>query len=165
MRRLLFALGLVAMSSSAWALDNFELRWMNNVEDTNAIWKSADHQNSVIVVEAYFKDCPYCNDNAPNVDELAATYQTNPLVQVIDVGRDCRESDYATWISRHHPNHPVLNDCNTQVLGPLGISGYPTTVILDCHLHEVYRTSGEWGSSTAAAIRNKINQLLQTNCQ
>src|SRR5687768_8899726 len=73
------------------ALEPFELTWMNH-EDPTTIYRSADYPQAVFVLEAYFKNCPYCNDNAPLVDRLKEHYADNPNVQILDIGRDCRGS-------------------------------------------------------------------------
>jgi hypothetical protein len=145
-------------------IEHFELPWMNNVV-ANTLWKSADYTGAIYVVEAYFKNCPYCNDNAPLVNQLATAYSMQERVKVLDVGRDTRAGDYQAWIAMHSPNHPVLNDGGMKVLGPLRISGYPTTVVLDCNMREVFRTVGGWDSGDAAAVRRAIDAQLQVNCQ
>jgi peroxiredoxin len=145
------------------AISPFQLEWMNH-ETTGTIYSSANYPSSVFVIEAYFKNCPYCNDNAPNIDALRDHYADNDLVQVLDVGRDCRVADYHAWIERHHPNHPVLRDCSQQVLGQLGVRGYPTTYILDCNLNVVARYVGAWDGSTMADVKRQVNQLLDRGC-
>lgn len=166
MRLLISALlvTLYANVAQAAAIQPFELRWMNH-EDRTMTYKSSDHPNGVFVLEAYFLNCPYCNDNAPAVDSVAEAYANEPRVQVLDISRDCREADYSEWIRRHNPNHPVLNDCAKKVIGPLGTRGYPSTYVMDCKGNIVYSTAGAWNSSTKAKIRAKVDELLATDCQ
>lgn len=164
--RLIFSALLVTLFASAAhaaPVLPFELRWMNH-EDRTTTYKSSDHPNGIFVLETYFLNCPYCNDNAPAVDALVEEYAEQPRVQVLDVSRDCRESDYNTWINRHKPNHPVLNDCSKKVIGPLQVSGYPSTYVVDCKGNIVYRTAGAWNSNTKRAIRAKIDALLLEDC-
>lgn len=145
-------------------LGDFQLQWMNNESDPNVNYKTADHPNGIFIIEAYYRACYYCNQNAPAVNDLAGEYAANARVQVLDVSRDCRAGDYASWIETHSPNHPVLNDCKMQVLGPLGARAYPTTYVLDCNKNVVWSHMGTWDAATNKALRAKINELLKTEC-
>ena len=152
MRVLLLAFAMM-FSASAFAGVDFELKVMNG----SGTFNSKDHPKGVFAIEAYFLTCPYCNYNAENVDDLATAFADNKDVHVLDVGYDCRESQYGGWVSKHSPNHLVLNDCGGQkLLRRLGVSSYPTFIILDCNGNEVYRTGGVWSSSKRAQIKAKI---------
>ncbi len=163
MKRLLASVFLFAMSSAAHGVDAFELGWVNHgVAETN--YKSTDHPDGIFLVETYFLGCPYCNDNAPNVNAMATEYAGEPRVQVLDVSRDCRASDYTTWISRHKPNHPVLNDCGRKLISQLNTRYYPSAYILDCQGRVVFEHVGVWNTSVKAQIRNTIDGLLAQSC-
>lgn len=135
----------------------FELPQMNG---EGGMFESQEHM--VYVIEAYFLDCPYCNDNAPAVNELASSFANEPRVLVLDVGRDKGDSQYAEWIRRHEPNHPVLKDSSQSLLRRIGVQGYPTTVVVSCSGEIEFRTSGEWSNSTqrklSAAIQKAVDQ-------
>lgn len=141
----------------------FSLPWMN-AANSPATYSSADHADGVFVVENYFLGCPYCNDNASNVNDLAGKYLNQPRVQVLDVGVDTDDSDYAEWISDHTPNHPVLNDGNMTLTGQLGTSGYPSTYVIDCKGNVVYSHSGEWDSGDESKIAQAIDAQLALPC-
>lgn len=164
MKQLLLALICALFASTAFGVDTFELPWVNNAV-TDLKYKSADHPNGVFVVEAYFLGCPYCNDNAPNVNALADKYRKEPRVQVLDVSRDCRASDYRTWISRHKPNHPVLNDCSKKLIGQLGTRYYPSVYVIDCHGDVVYDHVGVWNGEVKREIDQVISGLLRETCE
>jgi hypothetical protein len=147
------------------AVPEFSLRWMNHPTDTQTLWKSADFNDAVYVIEAYFDNCPYCHDNAPLINDLSGDFATDsPQVKFLDVSRDCSESEYRQWIASEQPNHPVLNDCDQAVLGPLHIGGYPTTVILDCKLNPVFRHEGSMNSSELRELREAIDAQVAANC-
>lgn len=152
------------LASTAFGVEKFELPWVNNAV-TDLKYKSDDHPNGIFVVETYFLGCPYCNDNAPNVNELAEKYSHEDRVQVLDVSRDCRPSDYRTWIARHEPNHPVLNDCSKKLIGQLGTRYYPSVYVIDCHGDVVYDHVGVWSGSVKRNIASTIDGLLQETCQ
>lgn len=141
----------------------FNLPWMNSAK-AGTTFSSVDHPAGIFVVEAYFLNCPYCNTNAPNVDELVDKYANEPRVHVLDVGVDRSDSDYQSWISKHRPNHPVLKDSTRKLIGKLGTAGYPSTYVIDCRGNVVKETSGEWNSSTRQEIQSAIDALLKQEC-
>lgn len=161
---LLFGLLLFCASKvSASTVFPFELRWMN-ADSADAVYRTSDHADGIFVLEVYFQSCPDCNNNAPNVHALASEYAGHSRVQVLDVSRDTRASDYQSWISRHRPNHPVLNDSSRSVINKLQPPEYPATYILNCRGEIVYRTSNVWSSLTKQEMRTTINHMLEREC-
>lgn len=158
-------IGLVLFSKAVFALtvQPFSLPQMN-AEQQGTNYNSADHTSAVFVIENYFLNCPYCNDNAPNVDALAESYADNERVQVLDVGIDKSDAQYATWIEKHNPNHPVLKDSAKKLTSQLGTTGYPSTYVLDCNGNVAMKTTGVWSSSTKSKLKSKINSLLRRPC-
>jgi peroxiredoxin len=153
----------VSASAMATTVTSFTLPWMNS-NPTGGTYKSTDHPNGIFVVEAYFLNCPYCNDNAANVDALADQYAGNPRVQFLDVGIDTADSSYTEWINRHHPTYPVLKDAKRTLIGQLGTEGYPSTYVIDCKGNVVAQTEGEWGGEETQTIKNGIDQLVGQEC-
>lgn len=135
-----------------------------NMNGGGEMYHSADHKDGIFVLEAYFLKCPYCNINAANVNALAEKYVGNSRVQVLDVGVDRKESDYETWIAKHHPNHPVLKDASRVLISQLGTTGYPSTYVVGCTGRVVYSTSGDWQAGTQAEIEKAISSLEQEEC-
>ncbi len=157
----LLSLMLFTQLTMAAAVQPFSLPWMNN-EQQSTSYNSTDHKATVFVLENYFLNCPYCNDNAPNVDDLTEEFANNPQVQVLDVGVDKSDAQYAEWIKRHRPNHPVLKDAQKTLTKQLGTTGYPSTYILDCNGNVVFKSTGVWQSATLSKIRSKIKAALST---
>ena len=151
-----------ALQVYASDVEPFSLQWMN-APDQGMSYDSATHEAAIYVVEAYFKNCSTCNDNAPNLNALAAGYANEPRVQVLDVSRDCRDADYRAWIATHKPNHPVLKDCALKLLSQLEIARYPTTVVLDCNLQPVFRHEGPWTPTVITRVRAVIDRTLRNN--
>lgn len=161
MRRLM-GLWIFLSAFSAWGMGDFsfQLPWVNHIEP-DAVYDSTQHPASVFLVEAYFNTCPYCNDNAPFVNYIAAEYTLEPRVQFLDVGKDCKAEDYQKWIAKHTPNHPVLNDCKRTLLDKLGVNAYPTTFIIDSHGTVLYQRMGTWSNQTMREIRRVLNAFLK----
>ncbi len=152
-------------SGQLLAVSPFELQWMNH-EVKGTMYKSADHRQGIFIIEAYFLNCPYCNDNAAKVNEMAEKFANEPRVQVLDVGIDKQDSQYATWIAKHRPNHPVLKDANRTLIKQLGTSGYPSTYVIDCHGKVVAKTSGAWDLNHELTILYAVEELLKLDdCQ
>ena len=165
MRKLL-VVGFLALSSQALAGSVYQLDWMNHSERPGTEKLTLGQANNkVYVVEAWFNGCPYCHENAPNVDALATTLASNSQITVIDLGRDRRTSDYTSWINRHHPNHPVVRDGDSQsLLSQLQVSGYPTTVVLDCNLQVKMTKVGTWEEGDAEELAAKAREVSQAGC-
>jgi thiol-disulfide isomerase/thioredoxin len=108
-----------------------------------------------MLVEFYFNTCPACNDNADKVEMVAKEFIATAVV--VDFGYDCKASSYESWIQKHKPKHPVLNGCDSPILD--GISGYPTTYIVDKDKKIVFKTVGTWSTSTMNTIRAKLRAL------
>lgn len=162
MKQLVLGLALT-LSAVASAVSPFRLQWMNHATP-GTFYDSADHPEGIFVVEAYFLNCPYCNYNAPNVDDLTDYFANEPRVQVLDVGVDRMDSQYQTWINKHKPNHPVLKDANRTLIRQLGTSGYPSTYVIDCKGTVHYKTSGQWNATKTQAIKETISELLKQDC-
>ena len=158
MKRIFFAL-ILGVCSFASAINSIELPWMNAGEE-GAIYRSSDHPGAVFVIEAYFLNCPYCNENAPNINALQKAYSGNDKVQILDVGIDKFDSQYERWIEKHDPNHPVLKDAKRAVIRQLGTSGYPTTYVLDQNLNVVFKNSGVLEEQDAQRLKGVIDRRL-----
>lgn len=128
-------------------------------------YKSEDHPGAIYVIEAYFKNCPYCNDNAESVNELADYFMAQQKVQILDVGIDRSLADYTWWVNRHRPNHPVLKDDAKALIRKLNVSGYPTTTVIDCFGNVAYKTTGAWDIETTMMIKSVISRLLAEECR
>lgn len=162
--RALFLSLFLSTNVFADVVKDFSLSWENKGPTDPEVFDSSKFNDAIYVIEAYFLNCPYCNNNAQNVNQLAADVASDSKVKVLDVSRDCSKGYYKEWIARHEPNHPVLNDCRMSLLGQLHVTSYPTTVILDCKLKPVYRHGGEWSLNDRDQMKGIILNLLNSGC-
>lgn len=163
MKRLLLSVVALCASSSALAITSFDMPWVNHpVRDTRYV--STDHADGIFVMEFAANFCGACNENAPNVDQLATDYSGEPRVQVLDTLIDSDDREIARWIARHRPNHPVLKDVGRRVWAQLNESYIPTMIITNCRGEVQYRHTGGWDAATKRAIRAKIDQMLGETC-
>jgi hypothetical protein len=159
-----FLLLLAATTSNAASIPMYDFP-LKNGESRDDVYKMSEHQNAVFVFEAYRLNCGYCNENADAVDDLAAEYSNNARVQVLDLGLDTSESDYAEWIARHRPNHPVVQDTGRRVYNALKTSnGVPQVFVVNCKGEMVGNHVGTWGGADKK-IRSLVNRALGTTCQ
>ena len=149
------------LSSLGFSLQHFQLPWMNAQSEGPASYNSQEYQDAVWVIETYFLGCPYCNDNAPKVNALQNYFKNDERVQILDVGIDKNDGDYAEWIRRHQPNHPVLKDSARQLARQLGTSVYPSTYVLDKNLKVVFKSTGVWNSKSEAQIKDAVEKALE----
>jgi len=148
------------IASQGFSVSHFNLPWMNH-ENSNSVYSSKDWQDAVWVVEAYFLSCPYCNDNAGNVNSLKTHFKNDERVQILDVGIDKGDSSYVEWIQRHKPNHPVLKDKDRALIRQLGTTSYPSTYVLDKNLKVVYKATGVWNSKVEDQIKSAVEKALE----
>jgi peroxiredoxin len=162
MRSILFAMTtwFALFSNTLFGVSPFQLPWMNSGEEGIVQYKSESYLDAVWVVEAYFLGCPYCNDNAPNVNQLQTHFKNDERVQILDVGIDKNDSQYAEWIRRHKPNHPVLKDPGRTLIRQLGTTTYPSTYVLDKKMNVIYQWSGVWSSKVEQQIKDAVEKAL-----
>ncbi len=127
-------------------------------ERSGEYYSSVSHIGSVFVLEFFFEKCPYCHENESNVERLAEEFAGNDKVQILEVSIDCDSDSYRDWIRRHEPRSPVLNDCNGQLVDPLEISGFPTTIVFRPDGQQAMRGSGVWSEATYNRIKDYLNQ-------
>lgn len=120
-------------------------------------YDSAAHLGKPMVLEFYFYGCHFCRDNAPNVKAMSAEWHGD-RAQVVEISIDCELSDYAAWLARYAADGPVLNDCDGDALAQsLGVSSYPTTIVLDKDHKRVWASTGVWSSAKKARIRQLLS--------
>lgn len=133
--------------------------------EPGAVYKMSEHPNAVFVFEAYRNFCGACNDNAPAVDALADHYSSNDRVQVLDLSLDTSAQDFASWINRHKPNHPVVQDVGFKIFKALKTANsIPQVFVVNCRGEKVDGAVGTWSSSVAARLRASIDRALDTTC-
>ena len=166
MKRLLLAVAAFALSASAYAestISPFDLSWVNgNGRDR---YTTAAHSEAVFVEEFFSLSCGACNENAANVDRLAAEFTADANVQVLDMCIDGRVDSCQQWVSRHTPNHPVLFDQGRTVWRQVAENYIPTTLVTNCKGEVQYHHVGTWEDADYAAIKAKIEDVRATPCK
>lgn len=138
-------------SQTAIAAPEWPLKVMNG--DGN--YDIADHTGPFLL-EFYFKGCSSCQQNAPNVAEVAAEYH-GTRAQILEIGIDCDEQDYKDWIAAHPTKGLVLNGCDSDVIAKYSVERYPTTIVLKPNGAVAGRFVGVWSSTTKNRIKGLLN--------
>ena len=159
MKGFLALIATMLFAAPAFAVSNFTLPVMNGDGGTY----STTDRGASYLLDFYFNTCPACNENADNVEEVAVEFH-GPQTQVLAIGIDRNDSDYASWIRKHNPSFPLLKDSVRTVVGELGVSAYPTAVILDCTMTEVLRVVGVWSNAKKQQIKDKLFELQFQAC-
>lgn len=138
---------------------------LKNGANRSDVYKMSEHKDAVFVFEAFADWCGACNENAPNVDEFVLEYASNPQVQILDLGLEQDDGPYQSWISRHRPNHPVLQDSQRKVFKALHTENLiPQVFVVNCKGVMVGNHVGTWDDSTKVKLRGLIATALATNC-
>ena len=157
---------ILTWSTPSLAISDFSLPWYDRSGTSQQTYNSYDYRNSVFVIEVFQLRCPLCNDNAPNIANLADEYRRSFMsTQVLSIGLDQDEQSYRQWIMRHSPSHPVLKDVGRQISQQLGVTQTPGTFVLDCRLNVRWQHSGVWSTTTISEIKATVSTLSQQPCQ
>lgn len=121
-------------------------------------YDSRDHAGKAYLIEFYFRSCEFCRRNQVNFERMAALYEGNPNVAIIEIGVDCKASEYEWWIEAYEPKTPVLNGCDSEIADVLSISSFPTTIVFSPGKRQVMRGVGVWSASTFNRIKSYLDQ-------
>jgi thiol-disulfide isomerase/thioredoxin len=169
MKNLMFGALLALSSHLGFAaqinLNDLKLPW-KNASVPNAVFDLSEKPNQVYVFEVFSIGCHWCNENAPQVQELAKDFATIKNVQFMDLGLDTRELDYTRWIKTHAPSYPVVQDIGKKVYKALSQeNAIPQTFVVDCKGQLVGSTVGFWHEEEKETIKNSIEKAQQTVCE
>jgi hypothetical protein len=153
-----------ALAQTAFDPSTVEFPWKNG-PTRDATIDLNDLGNSVFVFEAFANFCGACAENASNVDALATEFADDDRVQVMDLGLDDSEREYAAWIRAHNPNHPVVEDVGEAVWNSLSQSNYiPQVFVTDCEGTLLYSHVGGWNRTVKNEIRAAIADAKEVTC-
>lgn len=93
--------------------------------------KLSDYKGKVVILNFWATWCPYCIDEMPDLDKLSKEYSKSgeTVILAIDVQEDAKKVE--KFVSDNKFSLPVLLDTDGSVASAYGISGYPTTFIIN----------------------------------
>jgi len=101
--------------------------------------------------------CPYCMKERKELDALHSAYKDKDLV-IISVSLDKSEKTLRSFMKRHPAEYVVLTDTKMTSGAMYGVSGFPTTFLIDREGIIRYNAPGyrEWSSSISTSIIDKL---------
>ena len=87
-----------------------------------------------VVVEVMRTSCPHCQEQVPGMNSFFNLVQNSDLkgkVKFLAVAQGCSADDVRNFKKRHKVPFPMLADPKGTVGQALGISGVPTTVVMN----------------------------------
>ena len=104
-----------------------------------------DYRGKVLVVNFWATWCPPCREEMPSMERAWQKLKNEEMVMIaINVGED--EDTIFQFTANYPVTFPLLLDQDSEVVGPWGVRGLPTTYVVDPKGRVVYRAIGgrEW---------------------
>src|SRR6267378_6910747 len=117
----------------------------------------------ILVLDFFATWCSPCIAELPELERLRADLQTNRDIEFVLVGTNKggdtpeRVREFA---QRHHISLPIAFDAEQKTMHALGVTGFPTLVVIDRTGHVRLTHSGYNTSETS--FRRNLSQLLQS---
>ena len=103
----------------------------------------SDLSGKVIVVNFWAVWCPPCREEMPSLERLRRKLAGKPVaVLAINQGEDAEQILSYLWGLDPVPEFPILLDSDMKVSANWGVTGLPTTYIIDKKGNIVYRMIG-----------------------
>jgi peroxiredoxin len=106
-----------------------------------------------MVVEVMRSSCPHCQEQVPGMNSFFNLVQSSDLkskVKFLAVAQGCSADEVKNFKKRHKVSFPILADPKGIVGRALGISGVPTTVIMNRNGQAIRVHVGDIGSPKKA---------------
>lgn len=109
------------------------------------VHRLSDYRGKVLIVNFWATWCPPCRAEMPSMERAwKKTRKEGIVVLAINVGED---ADTIFQFTADYPvTFPLLMDQDSEVVGPWGVRGLPTTYVVDPQGRIIYRAIGgrEW---------------------
>ena len=116
-----------------------------------------DYRGKVLVLDWWYKDCPWCVLAMPALTEVAKSYAERPVAILgMNVDRDPNDARFA--VQKVKPGYPSLL-AGRDLAKEYGVTGYPTLIVVDrqggiADVHTGY------SKNLAARLSKKLDALL-----
>lgn len=90
----------------------------------------SDYKGKTVLINAWATWCPPCRAEMPDLERYYQNHAEDGFVILAINAGDSRE-DAQGFVTSNHLSFPVLLDQDLEVLQGLGISGFPTSILID----------------------------------
>ena len=117
-------------------------------------------RGSVVLIDVWGTWCAPCRAAVPDLKRLQARMRNAPFT-MISVSNDTDEPALRQFIADHEMTWAQVWDKDHEILGKLGISRFPTYLLVDHEGEIVYSASG-WGPAVELEIESRIARAVRT---
>lgn len=118
-----------------------------------------DLKGKTILIDFWGTWCKPCVAATPGLVKLQKKFAEQPVV-FISVAENDREDQWAAYIEKNKMTWPQFFDKTRKLVGPFGIRGYPTYIVIDGDGVIRWTTSG-YGSDTDGTVESEIKKTLK----
>ncbi len=121
----------------------------------------SDYRGKVLIVNFWATWCPPCREEMPSMERAWQKIKDDGMAMIaINVGED--EDTIFQFTASYPVTFPLLLDQDSEVVGPWGVRGLPTTYVVDPQGRVVYRAIGgrEWDDP---ALLDKVRALKHSD--
>ena len=114
-------------------------------------------QGNYVLLEFWIKNCGYCIEAVPLLNEIQQRYVHKGL-KVVAINVADREADIQSFLRRNKPVYPSVWDSDGKIGERYGVSGYPQAFLLDKEGRLLFQgaiNSPEMKAILAQLLRNK----------
>lgn len=101
----------------------------------------SDFQGKKIFLNFWATWCPNCREEMPHMEELSKAYKDEVVIVAVDVGEP--KKTVANYVENNNLTFKVLLDEESDIATKFGITGFPTSVLLDENGNIVYGIVGK----------------------
>jgi thiol-disulfide isomerase/thioredoxin len=110
--------------------------------DENTL-KLSDLRGKVVVINFWAVWCPPCREEMPSLERLRRQLADKPVVVLaVNQGEDAEQILSYLWGLDPVPEFPILLDSDMKVSADWGVTGLPTTYVIDKKGNIIYRMIG-----------------------
>lgn len=120
--------------------------------------KLSDYKGKVVILNFWAVWCKYCKEEMPDLNELNAELEKDNEAVILAVDVQESSGTVKNYLSSNKINLKVLLDENGSVAQSYGISGYPTTFIINNDGTLYTYISGKTDKETLKEILAKIKK-------
>jgi thiol-disulfide isomerase/thioredoxin len=113
----------------------------------------------VVLLDFWATWCKPCLAAIPHLEEMAHTHAGAPF-RLVSVSTDIHEETVRAFLAEHNLSWPQLWDGDSELVGQLGVRGYPTYLLFDHEGHEIFRISG-WAPQIGELLNSKVESALE----